>query len=217
MSIFLDWAKNRVRRGFAPIILVVGKQRMGKTCMALKLAYELNPNFNPDKHMFFEVYNFALATKKYNNEILILDEAGIELDTYRYSDIRQRCFSHIIQSQAYKRNTLFICLPHSSDLAKCHRKNVDALLVIPFRGSYIMYSPFIAYWDMNDIDFRTTKIEHILDVPLPPEFLYNDYKSKYEKQIKEGIMDLELDKIKKRMDKENPISKPAVNFGSLSE
>lgn len=207
MTIFLEWAVNRVRRGFAPIILVVGKQRMGKTCTALSLAYELDPDYDPDKQMFFEVVTFAKAVNKYRKKILILDEAGIELDTYRYSDVRQRCFSHIVQSQAYRQNTLFLVLPHSSDLARCHRKYVDALLVIPNRASYIMYRPSIQYFNMNDIDIFTKKIEWVIDLPLPPEHIYNKYKSKYESQIKQGILDMELEKLDNMLNK-GKIEKP---------
>lgn len=201
MTILIPWAKARVRRGFAPIILIVGKQRMGKTCLGLRLAYEIDPFFDVDKQMFFDVISFAKATNKYNKKVLIVDEAGIELDTYRYSDVRQRAFSHIVQSQAYKQNTLFMILPHSSDLARCHRKYVDALLVVPRRGSYIMYRPTVDYWDMNEIDIRTMKMEIIDHVPLPPAPLFNSYKTKYEKQIKQGIMLGEIEKLEKALDK----------------
>ncbi len=203
MTIFLEWAKARVNRGFAPIILVVGKQRMGKTCTALKLAYELDKNYDPDKQMFFEVVTFAKAVNQYKGKVLILDEAGIELDTYRYSDVRQRCFSHVVQTQAYKGNTLFLVLPHSSDLARCHRKYVDALLVISGRGSYIMYRPSIQYYNMNDIDIFTKKIEWVIDIPLPPNHIFSKYKSKYETQIKQGILDMELEKLDTMLNKGN--------------
>jgi hypothetical protein len=195
--LLLQWATNRILKGFAPIILIVGKQRMGKTCTALRLAYEMDNKFDVDKQMFFEIIDFAKAVRKYNDKILILDEAGIELDTYRYSDARQRCFSHVVQSQAYKHNTLIVVLPHSSDLARCHRKYVDALVVIPSRGKAIIYKPTIQYWDMNDIDIRTKKIEIIHDIPLPPAELFNQYKAKYEKQIKEGILEDEIVKLDK--------------------
>lgn len=213
MTILVPWAKARVKRGFAPIILVVGKQRMGKTCLSLTLASDIDPKYDPDKQMFFDVISFAKATQKYNNKVLILDEAGIELDTYRYNDVRQRAFSHIVQSQAYKQNTLFMVLPHSSDLARCHRKYVDALLVVPARGRYIFYHPRVDYWDMNEIDIRTMKIEDIVDVPLPPSHLYDAYKKKYEKQIKKGIMEGEIDRLEKALDKMTP--KPKVEIPPL--
>lgn len=201
MTIFIEWVKNRIRKGFSPIILIVGKQRIGKTCLGLRLSYEIDRNFDCDKQLFFEVRQFAKSVRKYDNKVLLLDEAGIELDSYRYSDARQRCFSHIVQSQAYKQNTLFIVLPHSSDLAKCHRKYVDALIVVMGRGTYTMYKPSVPYWDMNDIDFRTKKIEIVIDVPLPPDHIFNAYKNKFEKQVKEGIIDAEIDRLDKFLEK----------------
>jgi hypothetical protein len=210
MTIFLEWVRSRIRMGFSPIVLIVGKQRQGKTCMALRMAYEIDPNFDVKKQMFFDVITYAKAVDKYKRKILILDEAGIELDTYRFSDVRQRCFSHLIQSQAYKQNTLFIVLPHASDLAKCHRKHVDSLMVIPFRGSYIFYSPRVAYYDMNEINFMVKKIEHILQVPLPPSHLFNEYKTQYEKQIKQDILEKEIDKLDAYLKKK--VGKPEQNI-----
>ena len=211
MTLLTLWAKARVYRGFAPIILIVGKQRMGKTCLALLFAYLLDKKFSPDKYMFFDILSFAKATNKYNKKILLLDEAGIELDTYRYSDVRQRCFSHIVQSQAYKQHTLFIVLPHASDLAKCHRKYVDALIVVNRRGGYIMYRPFVDYWDMNDIDINVRKMEEIYDIPLPPQHLFLEYKRKFEKQIKKGIIEGEIDKLDKYFAKEEAkLHKPKI-------
>lgn len=197
--LFLSWAKHRIRTGYCPIILIVGKQRAGKTCMALKLAYELDHNFNVEEQLFFDVMSFAKAVKKYNRKVLVLDEAGVELDTYRYSDVRQRCFSHIIQSQAYKQNTLFIVLPHGTDLAKCHRKNIDVLMVIPTRGAYFCYKPNIRYWDLNDLDIRTKKMEMCYNVPLPPNHIFMAYKSKFEKQVKIDILDSEINKLEKAL------------------
>ncbi len=193
--LLLRWARNRVRRGFAPIILIVGKQRVGKTCLALRLAYELDKKFDVDNQMFFDILSFAKAVKKYKRHVLLLDEAGVELDTYRYSDIRQRCFSHIVQSQAYLQHTLIICLPHASDLARCHRKYVDVLVVVPARGMYIAYKPSVYYWDMNEIDIRTKKIEVVYQTSLPPDHLFNGYKSKYEGRIKEDILTDEIERL----------------------
>ncbi len=199
--LLLRWARNRVRRGYAPIILIVGKQRVGKTCLALRLAYELDKRFDADKQMFFDILSFAKAVKKYKRKVLLLDEAGIELDVYRYSDMRQRCFSHLIQSQAYLQHTLIICLPHASDLARCHRKYVDLLVVVPARGMYIAYKPSVYYWEMNEIDIHVKKIEIVYNTDLPPEHLFNVYKTKYESRIKEDILAGEIEKLDLHLDK----------------
>ena len=215
MSIFLDWARFRIRAGFSPIILIVGKQRMGKTFAALTFASWLDKTFDPEKQMFFDILSFAKAVNKYNNKVLILDEVGVELDTYRYSDARQRAFSHIVQSQAYKQNTLFLVLPHSSDLARCHRKYVDALIVIPARRMAIMYMPSVFYHDMNEIDIRTRKATVMVGVPLPPQHLLELYKQRYEKQIKQGIMINEIEKLEIFMNKKNTILKTQTSSGQL--
>lgn len=197
MTIFLEWTKNRIRKGFSPIILIVGKQRSGKTCLALLFAHLLDKDFDPEKQMFFDVVSYAKAVNRYRRKVLILDEAGIQLDSYRYNDTRQRAFSHIIQSQAYKQNTLLLCLPMPQDLAKCHRRNIDAYIIVPRRGQYIFGYPYLSFWNLNEMDMRAKKIEHIFRVPLPPAYLYDAYKKKFETQIKQGILQGELEKLDK--------------------
>jgi len=193
--LFLTWARNRINRGYCPIVLITGKQRSGKTCLALELAYELDKNFNPDAQLFFKVIAYARAVMQNNNKILLLDEAGIELDRFRYADARARCFSHVVQTQAYKQNTLFIILPHNSDIAKCHKPYIDMLIVVRGHGHYIAYIPRTKYWDMNDMMITTKKIEEVYNVPLPPEHIYQNYKQRYEKQIKVDILEGEIKKL----------------------
>src|SRR4030066_134127 len=78
------------KMGFSPIILFVGRQRVGKTALALKIAYEVNHKFDIKKHMTYKIEDFAEAYDKYNNEVLILDEAGGPLDPYEHASITQR-------------------------------------------------------------------------------------------------------------------------------
>ena len=192
---FVTWARNRIKRGYCPIVLVTGEQRSGKTCMALKFAYDLDPNFNPDEQLFFKVIDFAKAVMTKTRKVLVLDEAGIELDRFRYADARARCFSHVVQTQAYKQNTLFVVLPHNSDIAKCHKPYIKMLLVVLGHGHYKAYIPRTRYWDMNDMIITTKMIEDVYDVPLPPEHIYNAYKERYEKQIKYDILQGEINKL----------------------
>lgn len=63
--------------GFSPIVLFTGRQRMGKTALAMRIASEINPDWTPDKFMMFRIEDFAEAYNKYSGEILILDEAGV--------------------------------------------------------------------------------------------------------------------------------------------
>lgn len=192
---FVTWARNRIRRGYCPIVLVTGEQRSGKTCLALRFAYDLDPDFNPDEQLFFKVIDFAKAVMTKTRKVLVLDEAGIELDRFRYADARARCFSHVVQTQAYKQNTLFIVLPHNSDIAKCHKPYIKMLLVVRGHGHYKAYIPTTRYWDMNDMIITTKMIEEVYDVPLPPEYIYTAYKERYEKQIKEDILKGEISKL----------------------
>lgn len=200
--LFLEWVKMKQRTGFSPIALIVGEQRVGKTCTALYFAEELDKDFDIDKQMFFDVYSYAKATQKYNKKVLVLDEAGIELDTYRYSDFRQRAFSHIIQSQAYKNNTLLIVLPHAVDIAKCHRRHVKALMVVTSRRVVKWYMPFVYYNNMNDDDIKEKYLSITPNLPLPSKGVFEHYKSKFEKQIKGKILENEIAMMESKFNRE---------------
>ena len=210
--IVLEWARARIRKGYCPIILITGEQRSGKTCLALWFAQQLQRNFNPDEQLFFQVSKYAKAVHKFNNKVLVLDEAGIELDTYKYSDARQRCFSHVIQSQAYKQNTLILCLPHNTDIAKCHRKYIKMLICVTGHGRYKAYKPVVQYWDMNDLDITTSMVEEVHEIPLPTNDIYNAYKGNFEKQIKKDILESEIDKLDKKL---NPETKSSYESQSV--
>lgn len=213
MAILLQWIRNRIRKNKAPVILVVGPPRVGKTFFTMSLCYMLDRNFSVSKNISFEIIDYAQAVSKNKFAFLCVDEAGIELDTYKYSDMRQRVFSHLLQTQQYLQNTLFIILPHGSDLAKCHKKYINAFLQIKGYGHYVMRYPIIPYWDLNNIEFFSKKIEEVWDFPPPPKHLQDEYRTYFESQMKEKILELEIDKLKKHLAKGLP--KQPMQFQSI--
>jgi len=110
MPLLLDYIKYQRKNGFSPILLFTGKQRMGKTSLAMATAEAIDPGWDPATNMMFKIEDFADAYDKLNNQILILDEAGISLDPYEHASITQRVYSHIVQTQAYKQNIVFLVL-----------------------------------------------------------------------------------------------------------
>lgn len=193
--LIIRYLKHQLKTGFSPIILVVGRQRTGKTSLALRLAYELEgKDFDVEKQMFFDIPSFIRAIDKYTKKVIILDEAGVELDPWKAMDNRNRAYSHIIQTQAYKNNVIFICLPFASEFGKTHRKHVQAVIHCTKRGSYNLYSAWSWHPDLNFTKIRMTTVENVRKVSMPPEEIYNVYKNKYEKQMKKQIMDSELKK-----------------------
>ena len=213
----IQFIKNRMSKGYSVIILVVGGTRTGKTALALKLASMLDPKFDIEKDLFFEIDKFAIAISSQTNKIYVLDEAGIELDPYEHMAIHQRVYSHIVQTQAYKLFCLFLITPFASELGKRHSKYANVLMVVLNRGCYKAYSVHAWHGDFSQKPPRISELETIIGVPLPPTVIWKPYIEKGQAIFKESILDLQMQMLdlqrKKKVIARNTM--PNVVTGSL--
>ncbi len=215
MPMLIPYLQNQQKNEFSPVVLVVGRQRMGKTTTALTLGYEMEGDeFDPRGQLVNSVKEFGHAWKRYNNKVIVYDEVGQELDPFRAMNNLNRVFSHIVQTQAYKRNVLFVILPHATDVVKGHRKYVNAVVHIVGRGSYKLYAVYSWHADMNDSKLRMTLIEHVTKVPLPPKHILSYYKNEREKDMKDKILDRELASLEPKPPKTlgRPLEKPKLEI-----
>lgn len=201
-TIFMEWLQNKVKRGETPLILVVGEQRKGKTALALRLAWEISQfrkvPFEINEDMFFKIEDFAYATQDKQNKTFVIDEAGISLDSYEHMSMEQRVYKHIIQTQAYKQNIVFLVLPFASEIGKQHTKHVHVILHVFDRGCYAMYRTIRWHNDLSQRPPRQELMERIVGIPLPPPEIWDEYKNKHQLKYKEEIMDLQIDMIESK-------------------
>lgn len=219
MPLIVDYINIQRKLGFSPIILFTGKQRTGKTALAMRMAYELNKDWDPKKYMTFKIEEFAEAYDTYNKQILILDEAGVPLDPYEHASITQRVYTHIIQTQAYKSNIVFLVLPFASEIGKQHRKHINAIVEVLWRGIYKLYRTRNWYSDMSNKPPRLEVIETVRDVPLPPPHIWEWYIGAGQKEYKESIMQMQraiLDTRMKRMGEGQKEKRVYANINSTT-
>ena len=191
-SLLLTYLKNQLRFGYSPIILFVGRQRSGKTALALKIASEIDPAFNIQEQMTFRIEDFLKIYDKYSNKIIILDEAGVPLDPYEHASITQRVYTHVIQTQAYKQNILFLVLPKASGIGKRHAQYTDALVVVRGRGKYSFYKCLHWAGDFSQKPPRLFLLEVVNGVPLPPHHIWDFYLAAGQAEYKKEIMDMQM-------------------------
>lgn len=196
MTLLLDFIRNQRNAGFAPIILFVGRQRIGKTALAMTTASEIQTSWNPKELMMFKIEEFADAYDMHDNSILILDEAGVSLDPYEHASITQRVYNHIIQTQAYKSNIVFLVLPFASEIGKVHRKHVDAIVEVVGRGVYKLYRTRTWRSDLSNKPPRLEIIEIVCDVPLPKKEIWDWYKLEGQNIYKKSIMEMQKEMLK---------------------
>lgn len=211
MTALHNFIYSQFRAKFSPIVLFVGEQRTGKTQTALRYAYDLQPRLTGDKFDFnlqftSNATDFILQYNKCSNKILIFDETGADLDSYRSADAINRIFSHVIDSQAYKLNPVFLCLPFAVDFPKSHRKHVDAVVHIIRRGVHSIYATFSWHANLNDTKIRMLKIQTVINSPMPPKWLSDLYAKDKQVEEKEKIMDAQIQKLLKLSGKQKGVT-----------
>lgn len=214
-AILITYLKSQIKKGYAPIVLFCGRQRTGKTALAMRIATEINADWSPEM-MTYKIENFADIYNKFDKQIIILDEAGVTLDPYEHATIQQRVYNHIIQTQAYKQNIVFLVLPFASEIGKQHRKHVDAIVEVVGRGTYKLYRTQSWRSDLSNKPPRLEIIEIVSGVPLPPARIWDWYKSEGQKVYKESIMQLQNDALAMRKGKPLTARETAITVTSRS-
>lgn len=199
-SLLIQYLRNQLKRGFSPVCLVVGRQRTGKTWLAMKIAHTLDPSWTGEL-MTFKIENFVDIYNKYNKKVIILDEAGVTLDPYEHATIQQRVYNHIIQTQAYKQNIVFLVLPFASEIGKQHRKHVDLIIEVLGRGVYKLYRTRSWRSDLSQKPPRLETIEIVSGVDPPPKHIIDWYMSEGQKIYKESILAMQTEAMELRKNK----------------
>lgn len=209
--------RNRMRKGRDTVILVCGEQRNGKTRFALRKCWDLEgKRFDVKKQLVVNCNDFLDRFKQFKRRNIIYDEIGKDLDPYRAMDDINRAFGHVVQSQAYRGNVLWLITPFITDVAKMHRKHVRAAVQMVGRGHYILWRPYVNHADFNENKIKKEAMEEIAGIPLPPKKIEKVYAEEFEISTKEDILDQEIKRVNK---KTNPLplhhySRPQYNVPS---
>lgn len=131
---------NRMKKKLSPIILICGGQRMGKSFVAVWLAYKILKIFHSDRlfdlnrHTFYDPIDAIKNLQDKEKEPLIIDEAGAYLNKTDWYKKIIKAFDKIIQTQGYKCNCYIFISPFGSDIAKTFRKHFDFIIHVRSRG-----------------------------------------------------------------------------------
>ena len=90
-------------------------------------------------------------------------------------------------------------LPFASEIGKQHRKHVDAIIEVIWRGVYKLYKTQSWRSDLSNKPPRLELIEIVGGVPMPKCFKW--YQEEGQKVYKESIMSLQQDTLKLRASK----------------
>lgn len=136
-----------IQDGYSPIILICGRQRIGKTRFGVTLAnifsvFLYYQWLNPDESFFLEPKRVLQNMTDEGYQIFVLDEAGASGSGINkrqwYSELNE-LFDYVLQTQGTLQNIYIFILPFASDLTTDIRKYVDYLMAGKKRGLFKSY------------------------------------------------------------------------------
>ena len=132
--IILGKILNEMKKGFSPLILIVGKQRSGKSFFALWLALQIMNFFKRDfdfkRNTFYDPMLAIRNLNKLNKEVVILDESGYYLHNKEFFSKVNKATEKIIITQGYLCNCYIFCVPFASSINKGIRKEFNFVVTM---------------------------------------------------------------------------------------
>jgi len=111
----------------------VGREGSGKSLTAIKTAELLDPDFQAETNVFFELDNFleVLAEERYDpGDVFVLDEAGVQLGNRTWQDRAQVLANQALQLIRDHNVGLIFTLPRLSELDKQARGRLQIMFEI---------------------------------------------------------------------------------------
>jgi hypothetical protein len=208
-TFIFNYLYNQRKKGKAPITLIVGDPRSGKTFLALALAHALDKlngkEFDMKRQMHFDILTFAesFATQDVKGRTMILDEASVEIDSHSTSSVESKVFARLNDTQAYRGTLIIIILPYASSLGLVHRKKVKMVMSVLANGKFTTY--YCSHWNAdlrNDRNIRQETMETIYGGPTlaPPKEIQKEYLNHFQDKFKSEILRKQIDILKTKRD-----------------
>lgn len=189
---------DQVKRMYSPLVLICGKQRIGKSSFGLTLADILtwffhNEYIDVTKFVFFDARKFLYTGVSVRRRIVIIDEASKDLSKSEWYTLLNQVVTKIIETQGDLNNIYIIILPHASRLATQHKIYIDLKIVMKRRGQAKIFYMKKKYGELSsDIKKITRQIFIGLEsLPKPDVKLWAEYE-KFSTKSKRELAQEEL-------------------------
>ncbi len=130
--------KWREKEEKVTLMVIIGDRGTGKSNTALWFAKMLDPSFSIEKRLFFRVgeyLKFLKETGKSKEFIwAVLDEAGLDLDSYRWWNKMALTFKYLTEVGRVSRVSLILTLPNFSSLNKATRRLTNFVIMMWRQG-----------------------------------------------------------------------------------
>lgn len=162
----------KMRRGYSPVILVVGPQNSGKTQLSGLVAETLHPLFNkgrwsPKDHLIFDMNVFSHKFLQSVKKIFVVAEAGFDLSFDQWFNKTNRFFDRIVTTQRVMGNCYILNIPVGKDLGRRHRRKLDYVFEVVRHGRFKAVINRVKRGIMSGDEFKSFYLEDYTNVPLP--------------------------------------------------
>ena len=204
--------------------VIIGKTGSGKSYAGLRMCYEIDSTFNPERIVFspLELIELFKKEKVKSGQCILWDEAGVGASSRDWQSKTNKLINFFLQTFRQRRILLFMTVPYLDFLDSTTRRLVDATfqtisidrkkkrvvlkpMLIPYRPQYKI--PFPRYLRLSK-DGMVNKIVR-WHVELPPKWLLEEYNKKkmaftqaLNEEIYEGFKEIEQTKKKVKEPKE---------------
>jgi hypothetical protein len=187
---------------YSPIAIFTGNTQVGKSTVSYYLANRISKikdkkNWDYTKFCCQDLNQFINAVDKYDNEIIVIEEAGFQLSSKEWYSQENIIFNKIMQTQAYKHNIYFLVLPYACGIAKDHRRMIDFLIWVRRKYTNLKISlnfPVLIkkqFWKLDESDYKPFFFPKMM-IKYKPEVLqkaneYTTWLVDFKKVIMENI------------------------------
>lgn len=182
---FINALVNQLVNGYAPVIVIAGKEGKGKSMAALRIAEILHEEINvcagpwTAANLAYDVIPFIERVRKSMRQAIIFDEAGVNLNSKRWYTDFNRAVDKVVQTQRIRENVYIFVLPKVDDLDNSIRERIDLRLVVEDKG-YI--KPTMYDYNFGRLESSEKKRKKYYpsgwDFDLPSDELVREYRAK---------------------------------------
>lgn len=187
---------NRLNEGFSPVIVICGQERVGKSTMAVDLAWRLcneakalDLQLDGDNIQDYLAYRpetfLEIITESTGRKPILVDEAGVVAGSQDHQTKENRIIKKSIQTMGYQNNCYIFILPDFMALDKKIRNKVDIKVELYDRGKAKITGIRTNFGKMRNREFDFYK------QPLPSYWMsdFNGRKDEFGDEDKQAVMD----------------------------
>lgn len=213
---FLNRITNRLNKGYSPIIVISGEERVGKSELAQLILHYLHNTSNVLKgeidreniknHLTYDVLEFIEFIQENKRVGIIVDEAGSLLKATRHQSHYNEAADEVIQTMGFKNNLYIFITPQFTRLDKKIRSKADIVLEVIGRGKVKVTGINTNFGKIRTREKELRKIPNPGFTPERPpvsirkgydekekEFKNSNLQEKYDKMMEEKMEDEQIE------------------------